>query len=142
MRYVFLDTNILIYTFSEDEPDKRAVSNKILLEENCLVSTQVINELSNILYKKFNIGYRDALNVVDEVLTIVNITQVNIETVNIETIKKAHFIKHKYKYSYYDSLIISSALENRCEVLYSEDMQHKQIIENETVIINPFESKI
>ncbi len=133
MRYVFLDTNILIYTFSEDEPDKRAVSNKILLEENCLISTQVINELSNILYKKFNLGYRDALNVVDEVLTMVNITQVN-----IETIKKAHFIKHKYKYSYYDSLIVSTALENRCEVLYSEDMQHNQIIENKTVIINPF----
>ncbi len=41
----------------------------------------------------------------------------------------------------YDSLIISTALENNCEILYSEDMQHKQIIENKMVIINPFERR-
>ena len=136
MEYVFLDTNILIYAFSEDEQDKRIIANKILLEENCLISTQVINELSNILYKKFKLDYQNALNVIDEILTIVDVTQFE-----IATIKKAHLIKHKYKYSYYDSLIISTALENNCKILYSEDMQHKQIIENKTVIINPFERR-
>ena len=43
----------------------------------------------------------------------------------------------------YDSLIIlfHTALENNCEIPYSEDMQHKQIIENKMVIINPFERR-
>jgi len=33
---------------------------------------------------------------------------------------------------------LASALENGCQIVYSEDMQHKQIIENSLKIINPF----
>ena len=39
-----------------------------------------------------------------------------------------------------DSLIVATALENGCTILYSEDMQHEQIIEKQIKIINPFES--
>ncbi|MBX6423467.1 PIN domain-containing protein [Thermosulfurimonas sp. F29] len=53
-------------------------------------------------------------------------------------IKKAMFVKEKYKYNYWDSLIIASALENDCSVLYTEDMQHGQIIEGRLKIVNPF----
>ena len=45
----------------------------------------------------------------------------------------------KYKFSYWNSLIIASALQNNCTILYSEDMQHNQLIENKLRIINPFE---
>lgn len=38
----------------------------------------------------------------------------------------------------YDSLIIATALEASCTTLYSEDMQHGQLIENKLLIINPF----
>ncbi|MEI6154767.1 MAG: DNA-binding protein, partial [Deltaproteobacteria bacterium] len=44
----------------------------------------------------------------------------------------------KYQYSYYDSLIISSALEKKCQILYSEDMQDGQTIEKTLKIVNPF----
>ncbi len=54
------------------------------------------------------------------------------------TIQEAIRIKEKYAYSYYDSAIIASALKNKCTILYTEDMQHKQIIENTLKIINPF----
>jgi len=40
--------------------------------------------------------------------------------------------------SSYDCLIIASALEANCKYLFSEDMQHGQIIENTLKIINPF----
>jgi predicted nucleic acid-binding protein len=43
-----------------------------------------------------------------------------------------------YKFSYYDSQIIASALEHQCEILYSEDMQDGQVIEHCLRIINPF----
>jgi predicted nucleic acid-binding protein len=55
-----------------------------------------------------------------------------------ETIRNALEIHFKYQYSYYDSLIISSALENECSILYSEDLHHNQKIENTLTIINPF----
>jgi len=47
-------------------------------------------------------------------------------------------IAKRYSYSYYDSLIISAALEANCDTLYSEDMQNGQIIEKVLRIVNPF----
>lgn len=55
----------------------------------------------------------------------------------LETIK-AMEIKEKLGFSYWDSLIIASALENQCNILYSEDMQNGQIVENKFKIVNPF----
>jgi predicted nucleic acid-binding protein len=54
------------------------------------------------------------------------------------TIKQALYIKDYYRYSYYDSLIITSSLESGCSIVYSEDLQHGQIIENSLRIVNPF----
>ena len=47
-------------------------------------------------------------------------------------------IKEHYQFSFYDSLIIASALELDYVVLYSEDMQHGQIIDEQLKITNPF----
>ncbi len=44
----------------------------------------------------------------------------------------------KYRYHYFDSLMIASALFQRCRTLYSEDLQPGQVIENRLKIINPF----
>ncbi len=41
-------------------------------------------------------------------------------------------------YSFWDSLIVSSALSGGCKVLYSEDMQHKLVINQRLTILNPF----
>jgi predicted nucleic acid-binding protein len=61
-----------------------------------------------------------------------------LHTVNTGTIKKAIEIKIKYKFSFWDSLIVASALENRCNILYTEDLQHGQVIETTLKIVNPF----
>jgi len=47
-------------------------------------------------------------------------------------------IKDIYKFQFYDCLIIATALENNCTILYSEDMQHNQLIEDKLTILNPF----
>jgi len=59
----------------------------------------------------------------------------------MQTIKQAWKIGNKYGYAYYDSLIIASALENDCTILYSEDLHHGQIIEERLSIMNPFHSE-
>jgi predicted nucleic acid-binding protein len=56
----------------------------------------------------------------------------------MEVIQKALKLNSKYGYSYYDCLILASALLNDCEYLYSEDMQHNQLIEGKLKIVNPF----
>ncbi|MCK4494312.1 MAG: PIN domain-containing protein, partial [Methylococcales bacterium] len=52
-------------------------------------------------------------------------------TVQVETIERALKIAEIYRFSYYDSVIIAAALELSCGVLYSEDMQHGQTIEQQ-----------
>jgi predicted nucleic acid-binding protein len=46
-------------------------------------------------------------------------------------------IKNRWRFSFYDSLIISAALEAKCNILYSEDLQHNQKV-GELTIINPY----
>jgi predicted nucleic acid-binding protein len=56
----------------------------------------------------------------------------------LQTIHRAIALQARYKLQYYDSLIIATALENDCDILYSEDMQHGLVIDNQLKIINPF----
>jgi len=130
----FLDTNIIIYAYSEDEIEKANIANKIINEYQCFISTQVVNEVSNVFFKKFNLSSQEVLSVVEELERFLTIIQFD-----IDTIKYAYKIKDKYKFSYFDSLIIATALNHNCQILYTEDMQHNQIIEDKLKIINPFE---
>ncbi len=54
------------------------------------------------------------------------------------TIMKGLEIKKRYQYGYYDSLVLATAIENDCTLLYSEDMQLGQIIFDQVMIFNPF----
>jgi len=131
----FLDSNIILYSYSKTELDKNRITNALIFSlDEILISTQVINEVTNILYKKFKL---DAISIENVILEIDN----NFKIVNfsLTTQIKAIKIKEKYKLQYYDSLILATALENGCTILYSEDMQHEQMIENQIKIINPFE---
>ena len=90
-------------------------------------------KLGNNLLKKLNFNE-------DQIKKFINSCYTRYEIINFsqEILITASDIRRRYKYSYYDSLIISAALKGNCTVLFSEDMQHKQIIENRLTIINPF----
>ena len=132
---VFLDTNILIYVFSEDERIKQSKAVDIIegLSGFCIISTQVINEFSNILLKKFKLtpgSVENAVLEIDNALPIVNF--------NFTTQIKALRLKERYKFQFYDALIVATALENGCNLLFSEDMQHNQVVEDVLRITDPF----
>lgn len=132
---VFLDTNVLIYCYSVDEVSKQDIALRLIDKnsENSLISTQVINELSNILFKKFKLP---SIQIESTILEIDN--YIHITSFTLTTQIKALKVKEKYKFQYYDALIIATALENKCSILYSEDMQNGLVIENVLTIINPF----
>ncbi len=71
----------------------------------------------------------------DNINVIIEASEVTL--IEISTIQLAHKIRLENDFSYWDSLMIASAIENNCTILYSEDMQHLQKIQNLT-IINPF----
>ena len=131
---IFIDSNIILYSYSKTELDKNKIANNLIFSlDEMLISTQVVNEITNISYKKFKL---DARSIEDVILEIDN--NFKIVDFSLTTQIKAIKIKEKYEFQYYDSLILATALENSCTLLYSEDMQHKQIIENQLQIINPF----
>ena len=68
-------------------------------------------------------------------------TVLSINIIGLNTCYKAVDLRLRHKYSYWDSLIIASALENDCSILYTEDLQHEQVIEDKLKIINPFEKQ-
>ena len=130
---VFIDTNILLYLYDIDG-DKKQKAKEILKSNHC-ISTQVLNEFSNISIKKIKISAEELdinLRKIIEKTTLFNF--------NEETIRLAIKIQSQYRFQYYDSLIIATALENNCNILYSEDMQHNQKIDTLT-IVNPFRNE-
>jgi len=131
---VFLDTNIFVYTQSAIEPRKRAICLRIIDQYDCFVSTQVLNEISNVMLKKLKMGTGD----VKQIVAAVN-DNCNVNIVNYDTVQKSLNLNEKYGYTYYDSLILASALESGCQRVFTEDMQDGQVIDNRLTIINPFE---
>jgi predicted nucleic acid-binding protein len=130
---VFLDTNIFVYTQSVIEPQKKSLSLEVLEQYDCTVSTQVLNELCNVFTKKFNLPIKS----IGEIIKAINLS-CNVSLVTMKTIEAALDIKERYGYSYYDSLILASALECNCDYLLSEDMNDGQVIDKQLEIVNIF----
>jgi predicted nucleic acid-binding protein len=105
---------------------KKAIAHQILsLNQEVLLNTQVINESINVFIKRFNISFVQIQKIVEEI-----IYYLPVRAIDENTIRLGLKIHNKYHYSYYDALIISSAVQNECSVLYSEDLHHNQKIEN------------
>ncbi len=130
---IFLDTNTLVYAHTDLDLAKQSVAQQLVINSHSVISTQVIQELSNTLHRKFKHPWKDIVDVLEDVVQN-NFLHLNSE----QTILNGCRLAESYKFSFYDSLIISSALESNCSILYSEDLQNGQIIEGRLKIINPF----
>jgi predicted nucleic acid-binding protein len=130
---IFADSNIWLYAFMESVSHKKQIAGGIVINENVVLNTQVVNEICVNLIKKANYSGQDILTLLRNLDDTYIISQLSFDTLVHGT-----ELRIKYKISFWDSLIIASALQNNCKILYTEDMQHQQIIENSLTIINPF----
>ena len=129
----FFDTNMIIYAYSNNDEYKKELSLSLFDNSICHISYQVIREFINIFTKLGNNNCNDLIDIVNDIISTFEIAPESTDLLLYGII-----IRDKYKFSYYDSLIISAALLCNCSILYSEDMQHGQLIENKLKIINPF----
>ncbi len=140
---IFLDTNILVYLFDKSERQKQTKIKTLVSEyfsqSKFFLSVQVINEFINVTTRKitFPIPVDKQKEIIELVSDLFLVTPLNLSTT-----LGALEVSRKYRLSYWDSLIISSALENKCNILYTEDMQNGFIIEDKLTIINPFQSSL
>ncbi len=131
----FFDTNILIYLYSMDQPIKKGIAENIVLahQNKAVISTQVLNEFINVMSKKKKNEHQVVANAVKELLAAFTISYITVGTIEL-----ALSISNKHNYAYYDSLIIASAIESNCNVLFTEDMHDEHIINKNLTINNPF----
>jgi len=130
---VFLDTNIWIYAYSDTEKEKRDIVLKLLNEGRICLSSQVVNEFIWVMSRKYRVDF-DALGKIIEGL----FDLYPIDLPDRNTIVKATGISKKYSFSYWDSLMVASALKQECSILCTEDLHHGQRIESRLTIQNPF----
>jgi len=127
---VFFDTNVLLYLLSDDTT--KADRAEALLATGGVISVQVLNEFAAVAVGKKAVDFTE----LKEILLAIRIACA-VKPLDIETHELGLGIAERYRFSIYDSLIIAAALHARCSVLYSEDLQHGQTIEQMT-IRNPF----
>ena len=114
-RKIFIDSNILVYLIDKDNKKMEKVIS--IVNTECMISTQVVSENLNVCLRKLNLSYTESIKHANELLK-----NFVIKLILPTTFEIAFVILEKYKFSFWDSLIIASALENNCDILYSEDM--------------------
>jgi predicted nucleic acid-binding protein len=134
-RPTFIDTNILIYSIDWRDEEKLVKARELLhmLERDGapVVSTQVLMEFYNAATSKLKIEQFNARRLVE---LYSNMTVVVIDSA---LVKRAIDVSILHRISFWDALIISSAEQAGCPILFTEDLNSGQII-NGVKIVNPF----
>jgi predicted nucleic acid-binding protein len=128
---IFFDTNTLLYLLSSDDKKADWVSKN--LQQHNVISVQVLSEFTSASLRKIKISNTE----LDEFLDLFT-SIFNVRSLDIDTFETGLMVSRRYGYQHYDSMIIAAALQAGCERLYSEDMQHRQVIDKRLQIVNPF----
>jgi predicted nucleic acid-binding protein len=129
-----VDSNIWLYALvAPSDPSKRKKAIEICADIDICVSSQVVNEVLSNLLRKESASEEEVRKVLDEFYSqylVLEILQADIQT--------ASELREEYRFSYWDSLIVATALRANADTLYSEDMQDGLITRGRLTIRNPF----
>jgi len=132
----FVDTNIFVYSYTNYDTNKQVLAESLLQnidkKTDLFISIQVIKEFCATM-KKHNTETALLKNYVEEIINSFVVLSTRIKTIfkSIENL-------NKYNLSWYDTILITTAINNDCKIFYSEDLKNGLIIENKMTVINPF----
>jgi predicted nucleic acid-binding protein len=127
----FFDTNVIVYAFQDGAPKQQAALD--LLAAGGMTSVQVLNEFANVARRKLGFDWAE----IEDAVAAVCVLLPDPSPLRLQTHLRALNMAERFGASFYDALVIATAVESRCAVLYTEDLQHGQRIEG-TQILNPF----
>lgn len=137
---VFVDTNLWVYRFDRRQPEKTAFIARWLRElaaqHEIVLSTQVMIELRSVLTRKL----QPAFSAADTRAVLATLTAFEVVGTHPNLVLGAHALAASEHLSWFDALIAEAALRARCDVLYSEDFNHGQVIGGCLRVQNPFRS--
>lgn len=128
----FVDSNVWLYAFMDETEPKHATANALIAQAGIVLSTQVVNEVCSNLIRKSGYNEQEIQQTIENLRTNHTILDVS-----LAIIQRASSLREAYRLSYWDSLIIATAQDASCSIVYSEDMQHGLKIGSLT-ILNPF----
>jgi len=127
-----LDTNVLIYSHDESALIKQNVARDLIVRSP-IVCTQVLSEYISVLHRVMKIQKNLIINA-----CMPNLKYCHIKPVDLVSLQTADRLIQRYNFQLYDAIIVASALETGCDILYSEDMQHNMKVDKKLTIVNPF----
>ncbi len=127
----FFDTNIVLYLLSADAAKADRAEELIAL--GGIISVQVLNEFAAVGTRKLGMSWPEIREVLAQIRAVCPV-----ETLTVDTHARALTLAERHGLSFYDALIVAAALLAGCKTLYSEDMQHGQVIDRQLTIQNPF----
>ena len=133
----FLDTNVIVYAYDDDEPDKQAVARRLLKEsvrhDRTVISVQVLGEFYHVVTRRAQSPMTpgQAADAVEriKVLPIIDIDP--------QLVDRAVATCRRYDISYWDALIVAAAERAGCAEILSEDLNAGQRY-HDVVAMNPF----
>ncbi len=133
----FFDTNVLVYLFDSDSPEKRKKA-RILFQNHAdagdiLLSTQVLQEFYVTVTRKL----ARPLDAATAGQVVSSFTELPMVQIDGKLVLSAIDRSRNSQLSFWDSLIVQAAIEGHATTLYSEDLQHGQALDSLRVI-NPF----
>lgn len=128
----FVDSNIWLYAFMDESSPKHQQALTVIAQPGLILSTQIVNEVCNNLLRKAGYSEQELRQ------TVENFRQrYPIHAVTLDEICRASALRESFSLSYWDSLVVASAIAADCRIIYSEDMHHGLNI-NGLQLINPF----
>lgn len=131
-----LDTSVPVYTFDEVDAGKRDRARQLvgdaIASGDGVISNQVLQETLNVFARKLGATAGQQLEIFDNVLS--SLWRIHPTG---DLYRRAVAIGQRYRFGFYDSLVIAAAVEYGSGLLYSEDLQDGQVIDTVT-IRNPF----
>ena len=131
----FIDSNVLLYAAEEKAGTKAARSGewlRYLLRTGLgIANLQVLNEVTNVLIKRGGMRPEAVFSIADGYALFGS------TAINFETVAAARILHFENGYSWWDCLLLASAIELQCRFFLSEDMQDGHRIRGLT-IISPF----
>lgn len=130
----FFDTSVLLYLLSTDAAKADRVEE--LLAARGTISVQALNEFAAVSLRKLRMPPPEVKEILDTVRAVCDVVPLTVEIHD-----RALAIVARYGFSLYDSMLIAAALIAGSKRLYSEDLQHGQVIERQLRVVNPFVSR-
>ncbi len=131
----FLDTNILVYADDHDSPQKQGKAQQLIeqgrMSGNAVLSTQILQEYFVTVTRKLGVATDIARSKVDI------FSRFPLALIGTEDILAAIDLHRFHQFSLWDALVIRCALQMKCRILYTEDLQHERRVDG-LKILNPF----